>query len=200
MRARRVSSTVAAFPGSVFFRPFGRNRPLSTMEPGHTSKRMAWNRTLPVKRVPDCAPADLLIPACLLHYARSLKHNRGQWRDLIVFLIARHRSRVLELAEAAENLRFRHQDDGLRLHRICYLPYRDTMVELRMLSLACRMSMCALVVLMLQWEQQGEESANPGHSIGITRKMAVFWIKTEPVLTISAEIQTSYPGRSPSTS
>lgn len=158
------------------------------------------DRTLRVERVPARAPADLLIPARLMPYALHLKNCRGEWRDLVVSLVTRHRARVLQLADGAGNLRFRYQDDGLCLKRICYVPYRDMIAELRMLSFASRVSMCALIVLMLEWEKQGEGNAELESFIGITRDFESAWSKTGPILIVSAAIQMSSAPDPPGTS
>ena len=161
---------------------------------------MTWKRayrkamidtTLQVERTADSVPADLLLPARILQYARSLKNNKGEWRDLVVYLVNRHRARVLQLANDAKNLRFRYQDEGQDLRRVSYVPYRDMIAELRMLSFASRISMCALIVLMLEWEQQGEGSLELSVFIGTTIKMESGWSKAGAILIISAAIQMS---------
>lgn len=163
-------------------------------------RKVMIDRTLRVERVPAPAPADLLIPARLMPYALHLKNCRGEWRDLVVSLVTRHRARVLQLADGAGNLRFRYQDDGLCLKRICYVPYRDMIAELRMLSFASRVSMCALIVLMLEWEKQGEGNAELESFIGSTRDFESAWRKTGPILIVSAAIQMSSAPDPPGTS
>lgn len=158
------------------------------------------DRTLRVERVADAVPADLLIPARLMPYALHLKNCRGEWRDLVASLVTRHRARVLQLADGAGNLRFRYQDDGLSLRRVCYVPYRDMTAELRMLSFASRVSMCALIVLMLEWEKQGEGNAELESFIGSTRNFESAWSKTGPILIVSAAIQMSCSPDPPGTS
>lgn len=159
---------------------------------------MSWKRAyrkvmvdsrVPVDRIPDRVPADLLIPASILPFFIRLRYNTGEWRDVIAYLVSRHRGRVLELADRASNLRFHYQDAGLKLHRICYVPYRDVIAELRMLSFASRISMCALIVLMLEWEKAGEDSPELGVFIGTTKKMESAWRKEGTFLIITAEIQ-----------
>lgn len=149
------------------------------------------DRTLRVERSPDPVPADLLLPARIVQYAVRLKKRQGEWRDLIVYLTDRHRARVLQLADAAVNVRFRYQVSGQGLLRICYVPYRDMVVELRMLSFASRMSMCALVVLMLEWEQQGEGSPELDRFIGSAQNLESAWRKAGSILVISAALQMS---------
>lgn len=163
-------------------------------------KKVMIDRRLRVERVMDPIPSDLLIPARLVQYSLYLKKSTGEWRDLVAYLIGRHRARVLQLADNAGNLRFRYQDDGLRLKRICYMPYRDTIAELRMLSFASRVSMCALIVLMIEWEQEGEDNAELDVFIGTTRNMESVWSKAGSILTISAAIQMPLAPDPPSTS
>lgn len=148
-------------------------------------------RHLDVDRIPDRVPADLLIPAALLRYALSLKNNKGEWRDVVAHLVRRHRGRVLQLADSGSNLRFHYQAEGLDLRRVCYIPYRDMIAELRMLSFASRISMCALVVLMLEWEQEGEGSPELEIFIGTPAKMASAWARQGALLIIAASIQMS---------
>lgn len=149
------------------------------------------DRNLRVDRIRDQVPADLLIPARLLPHALRLKTSTGEWRDVVAYLVGRHRGRVLQLAEGAGNLRFRYQGEGLKLRRICYVPYRDMIAELRMLSFASRVSMCALVVLMLEWEQEGDGSPEVGIFIGTTRRIESGWTKEGTILIIAASIQMS---------
>lgn len=181
-------SFAALNPGElVFSNSFGRTGPFSIMTRDHAARRVTVSQILPVERTTDSA-ADLLIPAGLLPYAFRLKCIRGEWRDLIVYLVSRHRARMLFLAGHANNLRFRYQEPGLDLHRISYIPYSDMIAELRMLSFACRMSMCAIVVLMLLWEQQRENTSNPGSFIGTPLSLESAWNKTGALLIITATI------------
>lgn len=147
------------------------------------------DRNLEVKRHPDRVPTDLLIPGGLLRYAVLLKEQKGEWRDLVAYLVSRHRGRVLQLADSGGNLRFRYQAEGLHLRRVCYIPYRDMIAELRMLSFASRISMCALVVLMIEWEREGKGSPELEVFIGTTAKSESSWAKEGTILVITASIQ-----------
>lgn len=147
--------------------------------------------SLPVDRIPDRVPADLLIPARILHHAHRLKGSTGEWRDMVAYLVSRHRGRVLQLADHARNLRFRYQEEGLNLYRVSYLPYRDILAELRMLSFASRISMCALVVLMIEWELEGKGSPQLDIFIGTTRKIVSAWTMEGAILIVTASIQMS---------
>lgn len=149
------------------------------------------DRNLRIERIPDGVPADLLIPAAMLRYALHLKDRTGEWRDLVAHLVSRHRARVLQLADNAQNLRFRYQGEGLNLRRVCYIPYRDTIAELRMLSFASRISMCALIVLMIEWERKGDEDSELSIFIGTTQKIESGWSMGGSILTITSSIQMS---------
>lgn len=145
--------------------------------------------SLRLERMRDRVPADLLIPADLLQYACLLKKRKGEWRDVVAYLVSRHCWRVLQAGQKAANIRFRYQNNGLKLHRICYAPYRDGIAELRMLSYAARISMCALIVLMLEWEQSAEGELDRDIFIGTTWDMHGSWVKEEGILIIRASIQ-----------
>lgn len=129
-------------------------------------------------------PSDLLIPAGLMPRALRLKSRRGQWRDVIAYLIQRHREAILRLAGEKRNLRFQYQVDGLDLQRVCYVPYKESLAELRLLSFASRISMCALVVLMLTWEW-----ADRGENPVVPISFAAEWELTCHVLTVASVVR-----------
>lgn len=89
------------------------------------------------------------------------------------------------------NLHFKYQADGLNLQRISYLPYRDNLAELRMLSYAARVSMCALVVMMLEWEREA-----CGKKPVVTISFSAAWTLSAKSLVVTAQIRTR-AGRPP---
>lgn len=157
------------------------------MSYGSTARRAVMRRGIVAGRSVDRAPAELLLPEYIVLYATALTKRHGEWRDLIVFLVQRYRSRVLSVAHRAENLRFTYQSDGLNLRRVSYLPYRDMRAELRMLSYAARISMCALVVMMLEWERESEARGAEVHEV--TMSFQSSWRLKGGFLTVSAEIR-----------
>lgn len=136
-------------------------------------RKESVERRLSISRRVDRTSADLLVPANLLPFAMRSRKRFGHWRDLIAYLVCRYRSRLLRLSERQANLCFLYQSEGLNLQRVSYLPYLDTRVELRIFSFAARVSMCALVVLMLQWEKEAESQQSD--IFGVTIHVQTTW-------------------------
>lgn len=151
----------------------GRTGRFKYMTSGYSATRVALHCEVHGKMQVDRAPADLLIPEHMARYAFRLCARHGHWRNLVDYCVHRYRARIVKLGRNSAHLAFKYQSEGLRLQRVSYLPYTKTRAELRMLSFAVRMSMCALVVLMLEWEQaaEGGKTKNPG----VTMKFEVRW-------------------------
>lgn len=158
----------------------------NNMRPTSPPAGQAVQCSLDATRCVDRTATDILLPERIVRYAIRLSLRYGEWRDLIRYLVWRHRKRILDLAKEGKHLGFCYQSGGLSLKRVSYLPYVDTRAELRMLSYAARISMCALVVLMLEWER---ESAD--HSVkvpGVPMDLESGWHLAGGLLIIKARI------------
>lgn len=146
-------------------------------------------------RTVDRVPADLLLPDAIFRRTLRLMVVHGSWRDLVRYLMSRYSQRALERNHDATRLRFLYQEPDQELHRICYLSFRDIQAELRMLSFATRMSMCALVVQMLLWELADLANARSGGFVpaGVPIAKRSIWVVTGHRLIISGSIQTHHP-------
>lgn len=156
------------------------------MNTGIPFKRTVAQLGFDLRGMVHTTSTDLLVPEHLLAFALKISNHHGRWRDLIAHLLFRYRLRILRMATEGKNLRFRYQCDGLLLHRLSYLPYSATHAELRMLSYATRISMCALVVLMIEWEQ---EASREKEDNVVTMEFQCCWRLTASALSVRAAIQ-----------
>lgn len=105
---------------------------------------------------PVCEPAgviDILLPgARLLELQATLGYRRSLcW--LIRSALGRYRNRLLRKSRITDrHLRTRYQPPGLNLVRVSFRVEADLWVDLRMLSLAMRVSMSQIMVWLIHWE------------------------------------------------
>lgn len=144
-------------------------------------------QSIPAGECVGKSAADLLLPRQLVGFASALRDQHGEWRDVTAYLVRRFGSRVIRHAGKARNLRFRYQEDGLHLHRVSYMPYTNVLAELRMLSYTARVSMCALIVMMLEWEK---EAADRRENSVVPMKFTAVWSIMGTGLTVSAFLWT----------
>lgn len=135
-------------------------------------------------------PSDLLVPAALWGFACSLRRKHGEWRDVVNYLLNTHRTRVLAGAHQLTHRRFHYQQCGLSLRRVSYVPYSSAYVQLRMLSFAARVSMCALFTQMLLWELDDKPPpAELTNFRGVPIEFETRWLWGPGTLEIFAHIQ-----------
>lgn len=141
-------------------------------------------------------PADLLLPGHIVRFAKRASIQHGEWRDLVEYLVRRYRGRVLRLSSRNANLPFRYQPEGLGLHRVSYVPYASIRAELRMLSYAVRISMCALVVMMLEWERESESGGKRKNAV-VPMDFQSCWHLAANTLIIQARLGLRTTGKPP---
>lgn len=126
----------------------------------------ATDRIFPLERWEPAGTVDMLLPAMHLQKLNTLREDEGSMNHLFRLLLGRYRNRILRAgipggraghAKATSQLqytriRMRYQYPGLNLKRISMRFEEEVWVELRLLSLATRLSMSRLLVLLVVWE------------------------------------------------